>query len=116
MADDIDPAVLARRKQALAEWMNAAEDPGDREQVIDGEWLDGWHVHAVEEFLIFSSPGGYTNQLYLVGEGVVHPFSFARETQEYAVELARAERDGTEPPEPPGPLISQEEWDEFINR
>jgi hypothetical protein len=116
VAEEIDQAVLARARQALAEWMNAQEDEDDVDELIDAESLEGWQVYPVEEFLAFSSPGGFTNQLYLVGEGVVRPFSYSSETQEYAVEATRAERDGLEPPEPPGPAITLDEWNDFIGR
>jgi hypothetical protein len=110
VAEEIDPATLTRARQALAEWMNERED--DDEEQLDGESLEDWQVYPVEEFLVFSSPGGFTNQLYLVGEGVVRGFSYANETEEYAVAAARAERDGLAPPEPPGPAISWTSWDD----
>lgn len=110
MADEIDPAVLVRARQTLADWMNAQED--DDEPPLDGESFADWQVWAAEEFLVFSSPGGYTNMLYLVGDGLVRPFSYSTETEEYAVAAARAQRDGTEPPPPPAPAITWENWNE----
>lgn len=116
MTEEIDPAVLASRQQALAEWMNAAEDPEDRAEVVHGDLVDGWYSYSIEEFMVFGSPGGYTNRLYLVGDGVVYPFSLSTESVEHAVESARAERDGLEPPEPEGPAITQDEWNDSLSR
>ncbi|ADB32308.1 hypothetical protein Kfla_3246 [Kribbella flavida DSM 17836] len=112
MADEIeiDPGTLARARQALADWMNEHED--DDEPRLEAESFEGWQVWPVEEFLVFSSPGGFTNMLYLVGEGVVRAFSYSSETEEYAAAAARAERDGTEPPAPPAPAISWENWND----
>jgi hypothetical protein len=58
-----------------------------------GSFAD-WQIHPYKEWLVFNSPDGYTNQLYLVAGGVVHPFSLSRETIEEAVAAARAQRDG----------------------
>lgn len=107
VSSEIAPDTLKRFQQALLDWMNAWND-------VQMDSLDGWQVYPVDEFLIFGSPGGYTNRLYLVGDGVIHPFSYSDETQEYALAAARAERDGTEPPPPPGPAITAEEWNKLI--
>ncbi|TWD84430.1 hypothetical protein FB561_5617 [Kribbella amoyensis] len=110
MADEIDQAVLAQARQTLADWVNENADEDDER--MDADSFAGWQAGTQDEFFVFTSPGGYTNMLYLVGEGVVHPFSYATETLEYAVAAARAERDGTEPPERPGPAITWENWNE----
>jgi len=101
MAVEIDPVVLGEARAALAAWMNARmPDPAHQ---TTAESYVSWQVAPAEEFLVFSSPGGYTNQLYLVGHGVVRPFSYTTDTRESALEAARAERDGLIEPEPPRP-------------
>ena len=47
--------------------------------------------------------GGMSNQLYLVGSGVVRPYSPAHESHEGALEAARGERDGSIQVDPPQP-------------
>ncbi|TDO47882.1 hypothetical protein EV643_108196 [Kribbella sp. VKM Ac-2527] len=101
MADEIDQAVLAQARQRLADWMN--DKVGDDPQLrTTAESYDDWQVGSYEEFLIFSSPGGFTNQLYMVGDGVVQPFSYTRDDEESAAEKARAQRDGLTTPEAQG--------------
>jgi hypothetical protein len=104
MAVEIDPAMVAAARQTLSDWINQrTADPALR---TTADSYDEWQVEAHDEFLIFSSPGGYTNQLYLIGDGVVKPFSYAWDTVESAAEAARAERDGTAPPPaPPAPPV-----------
>ncbi|MDX6235805.1 MAG: hypothetical protein QOG10_620 [Kribbellaceae bacterium] len=99
MAAEIDEARLAAARQTLSDWSNERMlDPSMR---TTADSYAEWQVQPYEEFLIFSSPGGYTNQLYLVGDGIVKPFSYAWDTVESAAEAAKAERDGTAPPPAP---------------
>lgn len=101
MADEIDQAMLAQARQTLADWMN--DKVGDDPQLrTTAESYDDWQVGSYQEFLIFSSPGGFTNQLYMVGDGVVQPFSYTRDDEESAAEKARAQRDGLTAPEAQG--------------
>jgi hypothetical protein len=101
MADEIDQAALAQARQTLADWMN--DKVGDDPQLrTTAESYDDWQVGSYQEFLIFSSPGGFTNQLYMVGDGVVQPFSYTRDDEESAAEKARAQRDGLNAPEAQG--------------
>ena len=108
MADEIDPERLDRARWALVVWMN--ERAFDHDPILDTDALDDWEVWPVGEFLVFSSPGGYTNRLYLVGDEIVRTFTLAEETVEYAIAAARAGRDGTPPPAPLQPVFGQENW------
>ncbi len=98
MTETVDPDRRVQAQETLAAWTNArALDPSMRLNPAD---FDQWDVEPYDEFLVFTSSGGYTNQSYLVAEGLVKPFAMSTHTMESAAEEARAERDGTEPPQP----------------
>jgi hypothetical protein len=104
MTETVDPERRAAAQETLAAWSNArALDPSMR---LDASYFDQWEVTSYDEFLVFTSAGGYTNQSYLVQDGLVKPFALTTHTLESAAGEARAERDGTEPPERPGPAIT----------
>jgi hypothetical protein len=90
MADEVAPETLARARRRLVSWLNErafAHDP-----ILAPESLDDWPVEPVQEFLIFSSPGGYAGRHYLVGDDIVRTFIPAEETIERAVAAALADR------------------------
>jgi len=101
MSDQIDPVEAEQARALLAEWWNAWN--GESESCMVADSFAGWQVGRWEEFLLYAPPGGHANQQYIVGHGVVKPFSFATDTMESALEAARAERDGLIVPDPPQP-------------
>lgn len=96
MTDEMDPARVARAREALAEWLNRLPSPFQTEKLV-GDSFVGWQVGPIEEFLMFGPPSGYSNGMYLVGEGVVRAFSYGMDPLEDVVAAARAERDGLDP-------------------
>jgi hypothetical protein len=90
MPEGIDEATFQHACEALAGFQNErALD--DRMLTTPADYLD-WDVGTHEEWLVFSSPGGYTNQLFLVSDDTVYPFSPTNESWEDAVENARARK------------------------
>lgn len=59
--------------------------------------------------LVFSSPGGYTNQLFLVSEDTVYPFSLTTEGWEQALANARARKAAEAEAEANAPLEDEDE-------
>jgi hypothetical protein len=101
LSDEIGQDELARAQELLAAWWNARA--GASGPAYTAESFADWQVGRREEFLVMAPAGGQSNQLYLVGAGVVRPYSPAHETHESALDAARAERDGLVQPEPPQP-------------
>jgi hypothetical protein len=101
MSDEIGQDELAQAHELLAAWWNARAGANDPEYTPES--FADWQAGRREEFLVMAPAGGQSNQLYLVGAGVVRPYSPAYETHEGALEAARAERDGLVQPEPPQP-------------
>jgi hypothetical protein len=101
MTDEIDPAEAEQARALLADWWNARIGPSEPRMVADS--FAGWQVGRWEEFLLYAPAGGHANQQYLVGHGVVKPFSFATDTIDSALKAARDERDGLIVPDPPRP-------------
>jgi hypothetical protein len=103
----IDEATLRQACEALAGYQN--------ERVLDDKMLTtpldylDWDVGPYEEWLVFSSPGGYTNQLFLVSEDTVYPFSLTTEGWEQALENARARKTAEAEAEANAPLEDEEE-------
>jgi hypothetical protein len=86
----IDEATLRQACEALAGYQNErALD--DKMLTTPLDYMD-WDVGPYEEWLVFSSPGGYTNQLFLVAGDTVYPFSLTTEGWEQALENARARK------------------------
>jgi hypothetical protein len=99
--DEIGQDELAQAHALLADWWNARR--GAEEPEYTAEAFADWQAGRREEFLVMAPAGGMSNQLYLVGSGVVRPYSPAYESHEAALEAARGERDGTIQVEPPQP-------------
>jgi hypothetical protein len=99
MEEEIDPTEAARARELLASWWNARR--GESEPAYSADSFTDWKFARRAEFLLFGSPNGLANQLFLVGDGVVKPFSYATDTAESALAAARAERDGLIKPDPP---------------
>ncbi|MGC4941508.1 hypothetical protein [Kribbella sp. DT2] len=99
--DEIGQDELEQAHVALAQWFNARSGPNEP-QFVPGSFSD-WDAGRREEFLVMAPSGGMSNQLYLVGGGLVHAYSPAHETHLQALEIARGERDGTIPVTPPQP-------------
>jgi hypothetical protein len=74
--------------EALSEWSN--ERALDPIMLTTPESFACWEIGPVEDWLVFSSPGGYTNSLYLVRGRTVYPFSYSTESLESALKSARA--------------------------
>lgn len=96
---DINLTEAAEARELLAAWWNArraqSEPPFTADSFID------WQVSRHAEFLVLGPPSGFGNQLFLVGDGVVKPFSYATDTPASALSAARAQRTGAVKPDPP---------------
>jgi hypothetical protein len=101
MTDEIDPAEAGQAWALLAEWWNARVGPSEP-RMTPASFMT-WQVARHEEFLLYGPPSGQGTRLYLVGHGVVKPFSFATDTIDSALKAARDERDGLIVPDPPRP-------------
>lgn len=99
MEDEIRPAEAAEARELLASWWNARR--GMSEPPFTADSFTDWQFSRRAEFLLCGSRSGLANQLYLVGHGVVKPFSYATDTPASALAGARAERNGLITPDPP---------------
>ena len=103
----IDEATLRQACEALAGYQN--------ERALDEKMLTtpldymDWDVGPYEDWLVFSSPGGYTNQLFLVFGDTVYPFSLTTEGWEQALENARARKAAEAEAEANAPLEDEDE-------
>lgn len=97
----IDPEELARAQELLAAWWNARTGPSG--PTYTAASFADWQAGRREEFLVMAPPGGLSNQLYVVGAGVVRCYSPAHEGHEEALQAARDERDGRITAETPDP-------------
>jgi hypothetical protein len=96
---DINLAKAAEARALLAAWWNARR--GRSEPAFTADSFLDWQVSRRAEFLLFGPPSGFGNQLFLVGDGVVKPFSYATDSPASALTAARAERSGAVKPDPP---------------
>ena len=69
--NEIGQDELAQAHALLADWWNARRAADDPEYTAEA--FADWQAGRREEFLVMAPAGGMSNQLYLVGSGVVRP-------------------------------------------
>jgi hypothetical protein len=89
MIDGVDEETVHRACVAMAEYHNAGLL--ERMEQTTPEMFAQYQIVPYEEWLIFASPGGFTNQLFMVGDGVVYEFP-GWESYDDALANARALR------------------------
>lgn len=99
MPEGIDEVTFHNACEALAGFQNE-KALDDRMLTTPADYLD-WDVGTYEEWLVFSSPGGYTNQLFMISDDTVYPFSLTKESWEQALESARARKASEAPAQEP---------------
>jgi len=110
MPDPIDPETLERACVLLAEHHNEGM-PEELRDHYSAEAFKAYEIAPYDEWLIFSSPGGFTNQLYLVSDPMVYAMS-GWESYEVTVAEARALKAAGATRRPPDPREDDDDDDE----
>ena len=109
MPDAIDHETLERACALLAEHHN--EGMPEELRRYRPEAFKSYEIVPYDEWLIFSSPGGFTNQVYLVSDPMVYSMS-GWESYEETLSVARALKAAGATRRPPDPDEDDDDDDE----
>jgi hypothetical protein len=109
MPEAIDSETLERACVLMAEFRN--EGLPEELQTATPEMFKAYEIYPYDEFLIFSSPGGFSNRIYLVSDPLVYSMA-GWEQYEDTIPAARALKATGATRRPPDPDDDGDDDDE----